>query len=119
MAEIGKMPAFKHEYAFDPTYGYSLERLLAVGAPPEPAGFGGFWQARFERTCAVDPQPAVSARRADHRHFLVHDLHYVSTDGVLIGGWLLTPRLGVATTGAGALAGDGPTIPMTSRDGCE
>jgi hypothetical protein len=36
------MADLRHDFAFDPSYGYGLEDLLAVVAPPAPAGFSEF-----------------------------------------------------------------------------
>ncbi|MDD5323659.1 MAG: hypothetical protein PHD43_24270 [Methylococcales bacterium] len=45
------------EYGFDPTYGYSLQQLLAVKAPKEPKDFDGFWQTLYQKALTVAPQP--------------------------------------------------------------
>ena len=94
MTATHRMPAFSHGYAFDPAYGYTWERLLAVPAPEEPEDFARFWQARHARALALDPEPVVTAPRAALPDFVLHDLQYLSTDGIRIGGWLLTPRHG-------------------------
>jgi cephalosporin-C deacetylase len=83
--------SFPHGYPFDPSYGYDLDGLLRVEPPAEPADFATFWQARFARALAVEPNPCLAPSRQSHPRFRVHDLDYVSTDGFQIGGWLLTP----------------------------
>jgi cephalosporin-C deacetylase len=40
------MSELQHNFDFDPSYGYNLDRLLAVEPPPEPQGFAAFWSAR-------------------------------------------------------------------------
>ena len=35
---------FEHPYSFDPSYGYSLETLLAITAPEAPSDFADFWR---------------------------------------------------------------------------
>jgi cephalosporin-C deacetylase len=90
---------FTHDYPFDPTYGYSLERLLAVEPPPEPGDFSGFWRARYARACTLHPNPRLRPSAASQPGFDVHDLEYDSTDGFLIRGWLLTPRSGPSRMG--------------------
>lgn len=77
---------------FDSSYGYTLDRLLQVGAPAEPDGFVAFWQARH--TCAIQhaTHPELSNRREFHRYFDCFDLCYTSTGNFEIGGWLLIPK---------------------------
>ncbi len=43
------------KYNFDPTYGYSLNQLLAVKTPKEPKDFDCFWQKRYQKALTVDP----------------------------------------------------------------
>lgn len=89
-----------HGFPFDPAYGMGLAELLAVQPPAPPADFAAFWQGRYRQAMAVDPLPVVMATgRVLHDH-AVHDLHYTSTDGVGIGGWLLLPRSGRVLRGA-------------------
>lgn len=79
-----------HAYPFDPTYGYTLEQLLSIEPPEAPPDFAAFWQARYERTLAVCPEPRLS-RVGEAHGYAVHDLSFRSTGGVTIGGWALTP----------------------------
>ncbi|WP_377296385.1 acetylxylan esterase [Rhizobium sp. SGZ-381] len=81
----------KHPFAFDPTYGLSLEALLALRAPEAPTGFDAFWRRRYKRALALAPEPQLRPSPLSHPDFRVEELSYTSTDGVLIGGWLLTP----------------------------
>ncbi|WP_295438708.1 acetylxylan esterase [uncultured Thiodictyon sp.] len=85
---------FAHEYAFDPSCGYSLDDLLAVEPPPESADFAAFWRGRYHRSLGVAPNPRLRSSGEAHPRFCVHDLEYDSTDGFPIRGWLLTPRHG-------------------------
>jgi cephalosporin-C deacetylase len=89
----------KHPYAFDPTYGYGLEALLAIRPPEGPAHFDAFWQARYADALGIDPKPRLSAAKSSHPDWLVHDLNYTSTGGFRIGGWLLLPRAGKVRRG--------------------
>lgn len=85
------MRPLKHTYKFDPSYGYSLEDLLSVGAPEEPSDFDAFWQARFERAMQVDPNPWLTDAHIFRNGWHEKNLHYYSTDGAQIGGWCLLP----------------------------
>ncbi len=89
----------KHPYAFDPTYGYGLEALLAIRPPEGPAHFDAFWQARYADALGIDPKPRLSAAKSSHPDWRVHDLSYTSTGGFRIGGWLLLPRAGKVRRG--------------------
>ncbi|MBB4193384.1 cephalosporin-C deacetylase [Rhizobium aethiopicum] len=84
----------QHPFAFDPTYGMRLEELLAIELPEEPAGFDAFWEARYLKALAVDPQPVLSLSKFSHPDWHVLDLVYLSTGTFKIGGWLLLPREG-------------------------
>ena len=88
---------FTHHFPFDPTYGYSLDALRAVVAPPEPADFVAFWRARYDRAVAVAPNPRRRRAGSDDPRFRFQDLEYDSTDGFPIRGWLLTPCAGPPT----------------------
>ncbi len=96
------MPArpFPHDYGFDPAHGMSLPELLAI-APPEPANdFADFWQRRHARALTTDPQPSTRPTGQILGQHAVYELRYRSTDGVVIGGWLLLPRDGPPRRGA-------------------
>jgi len=88
------MAALKHSHAFDPTYGYTFESLLAVGAPDEPRDFEEFWMKRYMRAMTLDPVPVIQELGRPKQRWKVHELSYQSTDGVQIGGWCLTPVAG-------------------------
>lgn len=81
-----------HPYPFDPTYGYSLEALLALTPPEAPEGFDAFWARRYERALKVKPQPELLPGASDHDDWHVREIRFTSTDRVRIGGWLLTPK---------------------------
>ncbi|WP_077730205.1 acetylxylan esterase [Methylocaldum sp. 14B] len=86
------MSHFCHAYTFDPTYGYTLDRLLQVGAPVIPDDFAAFWEARYRRTLTVSPQARLGRWPEGREGFSVYDLEYRSTGDFIIGGWLLLPQ---------------------------
>ncbi|CAN5253711.1 acetylxylan esterase [soil metagenome] len=88
-----------HPFAFDPTYGFDLETLLALKPPDAPPGFGAFWRARYLRAGRVDPRPRLGESPLRNRDWRVQDITYTSTDGFPIRGWLLLPRHGAITRG--------------------
>lgn len=89
---IDKSIQFKHSFLFDPTYGYSLKDFLDVPIPTPPSDFKEFWQQRYERALAINPIPNFKPSQYQHNDFEVFDINYLSTDGVLIKGWLVKPR---------------------------
>ena len=91
--------SFAHAFPFDPSYGYSLEALLAVDPPPEPADFGAFWDTRYGRALEIKPNPRLRVSGETHARFRTHLLEYDSTGGFRISGWLLTPRFGTPRRG--------------------
>ena len=80
-----------HSFAFDPSYGYSLETLLTVPAPQPVADYVEFWQTRYSHALQVQPQPQIH-KTGEQDGFEVHDISYTSTDGFTIWGWLLLPK---------------------------
>ncbi|MBP1861145.1 acetylxylan esterase [Rhizobium herbae] len=89
----------RHPFEFDPTYGMTLDALLAIVPPEVPAGFDTFWGGRYAHALTVDPKPTISESATSHPNWLVRDITYTSTDGFLIGGWLLVPRDGPVRRG--------------------
>ena len=86
-------------YHFDPTYGYSLEQLLAVKPPKEPQGFDDFWQSRYQKALTIVPLPQLQLIHKDKQGWQVFALQYTSTDNFPIRGWLLLPSSGVIKRG--------------------
>lgn len=77
---------------FDPSYGYTLEQLLQIQAPPEPGNFAQFWQNRYANAIPGNPHARLIPNHLDHPHFNGFDLHYRSTGDFEIHGWALTPK---------------------------
>ncbi len=88
------MRRIQHTYPFDPTYGYSEETLLQIQPPPRPEGFESFWNERYKKALAVDPEPTIFRGTSSQSGAVVHDIKFRSTDNFPIGGWLLLPRNG-------------------------
>ena len=83
---------FTHDYAFDPAYQMDLAQLLAIDAPPPPPDFDAFWRQRHAAALTLSPQPRITLADWQSPQHVVYDLHFVSTDAVDIGGWLLLPK---------------------------
>ena len=89
----------QHPFPFDPTYGATLSALQSIRPPEAPDGFDAFWEERYSRALTIDPKPAVSHSETGHARWHVLDITYASTDGVMIGGWLLLPKHGQVRRG--------------------
>ncbi len=88
------MTPLKHPYPFDPSYGYTTEAFLKVGAPDAPLDFEEFWTRRYSKALALEPEPILKIKGRTKQGWRVHEMIYQSTDGVRIGGWCLTPVSG-------------------------
>ncbi|WP_137130366.1 acetylxylan esterase [Rhizobium sp. FY34] len=110
----------EHPFDFDPSYGYSLDALRAIKAPPAPESFDAFWASRYARVLGVKPAPILCPCALSHPDFRVEEIAYSSTDGMRIGGWLLTPlrekiRRGIIV-GHGYGGRDAPDFDYPVRD---
>ena len=94
-----RLLTLKHDYPFDPSYGYSLEDLLTVTAPIAPPDFTDFWRQRYRKALSHHPKPMIQHTGVRHSGFEVYDLSYRSTDDRSIGGWLLVPQAGPVIRG--------------------
>lgn len=68
-----------------------LAQLQAIAPPEPPPDFAAFWQDRYPSALLCDPDPRLHATGRLLGDHALHDLHYRSTGGVEIGGWLLLP----------------------------
>jgi cephalosporin-C deacetylase len=107
----------QHNIPWDPTYGYDLNALLDVKAPPPPPGFEQFWRDTYERTLRIPPRPERRPiELPGFEKFDVWEVEYDTTDGVRIGGWITRPRgerpkRGVVVShGYGARGGPDPFV---------
>lgn len=87
------------QYGFDPTYGYSLQQLLAVKAPKEPKDFDDFWQTRYQKALTVAPQPQTRIVNENRLGWRLFEISYSSTDNIINRGWLLLPFTDVIKRG--------------------
>jgi cephalosporin-C deacetylase len=86
-------------FGFDPTYGYSLQQLLAVKTPKEPKDFDNFWQTRYQKALTVAAQPHTRIVNENKLGWRLFEISYTSTDNFTIRGWLLLPSSGVIKRG--------------------
>src|SRR4051812_34343974 len=83
----------KHSLPFDPSYGYTLETLLAVSPPEAPEDFRAFWEQAYGKARAIAPEVRTGLRRRAGA-FCVTQVDYTSWGGQRIGGWLVEPEQG-------------------------
>ncbi|MFI6700407.1 acetylxylan esterase [Streptomyces sp. NPDC050509] len=93
------MPVFEHGFPFDPAYGRTLDRLLALPAPAAPPDFDAFWQARYEAARRVATAPAVGPQEEERDGFRIFGVSFTSVGGLRLGGWLVLPADGPAEHG--------------------
>lgn len=93
------MSAFPHGYPFDPTYGYSLNDLLAVPAPEAPADFANFWQALYQQARQTPIVPTLWEIASPQVQSWVFRVEFNSLGHFRVGGWLLRPRYGPVERG--------------------
>lgn len=89
-----------HDYPFDPGYGYSLNELLAVGAPDEPEDFEDFWRESYREALRIPLRAERRRVRSPNRAFELYEVEYDSLGGVRIGGWIAVPAAGKVKCGA-------------------
>ena len=79
-------------YPFDPTYGYTLEQLLKVSAPPAPDDYEPFWRKTYAETLAVLPKVTSRPVASPSDAFEVHEVEFNSIDEFRVGGWMTFPK---------------------------
>lgn len=84
----------KHPFPFDPTYGYTRETLLEIAPPDEVEGFAEFWRNAYAEALKFEPHVRVADTGRTENGWRIFDLHYTSTGGMKIGGWMVAPEKG-------------------------
>ena len=75
----------------NPNHSYTLEELLKFRAEPAPDDFDIFWQSAYLSILNFRPQVQLQDTQEKVNNWSVIDVRYSSTNGVMIGGWLLVP----------------------------
>lgn len=84
--------------AFDGTYGYDLETLLAIAPVPAPVDFADTWRSWHAEAMAAATRPTVRAVGRVGAHH-VSELEYSTVDGLRLRGWLALPATGAPRMG--------------------
>ena len=100
----------KHDFPFDPTNGHTLEQLLAVRGPEEPAGFRAFWEENYRLTMAMKPtyfiEREIWSPRPEERIYRIRVKNWDNTEFVM---WITRPEKSCG----GLLLGQGYGNPAT------
>jgi cephalosporin-C deacetylase len=83
---------FRHAFAFDPTYGYDRDRLLALTPPPEPEGFADFWRGTRDEAASVPTRIEVRPIPCPEPALEAFEVRFDAWGGFRIGAWLVRPR---------------------------
>jgi cephalosporin-C deacetylase len=83
-----------HNYGFDPRHGYSLEQLLEIKPPSEPADFADFWEGTYHATRSLPLDLERAAHQTLNHDFRVTLVRFNSLGGVRLGAWLIEPTNG-------------------------
>jgi cephalosporin-C deacetylase len=83
----------KHDFPFDPRYGYTREMLLKVGAPEAPLDFAAFWQRTYAEHAAVKLNFQAKQTQESGR-FQIYEVEFDSLGGFRTGGWMVIPKDG-------------------------
>jgi cephalosporin-C deacetylase len=90
------MPSkLKHEFEFEPDYGYTLSQLKALRPNDRPRGFKSFWQNKYQHALQIRPDAAIQDCHQDTPNWRIFKCYYNSTKQMRCGGWLLLPHSGV------------------------
>ncbi len=84
--------ALEHSYPFDPSCGYGLEELLAVGSPDGPPDFSEFWSKTHQLACAVPLRLEKREIESPSKDRRVWEVKFDSLGGIRIGAWVTEPR---------------------------
>ncbi len=83
---------YAHPFPYDPTYGYTLDTLLRVGAPPAPADFDAFWQETFAQAMRVPLRLTRRPIPAPRDDLLAWEVEFDAWGHQRIGAWVTCPK---------------------------
>jgi cephalosporin-C deacetylase len=76
----------------DPTYGYTLQSLLQVGAPTDPPDFESFWRQTWTQAHRIPPRLTRRPIPSPNPDLDAYEVEFDSWQGMRIGGWLTVPN---------------------------
>src|SRR6185436_14971162 len=91
--------SFAHKLPFDPTYGYTEQRLRTIKAPTAPTDFVRFWEFTYSEVRRIPLRLEHRRVASPDPQFEIHEVEFDSLDGVRIGGWITRPANGKFTRG--------------------
>lgn len=86
------MKHLPHNFAFDPTHGYTLEDYRAIEPPPGPPDFDDFWKATYTATKREANLLSMTERESASVEHRLFELHYRTLQGVSAGAWFVQPK---------------------------
>ncbi len=94
----------KHNFSFDPTYGYTAKDLLKVTSPEtEPTDFKDFWENTFKQAKSVKLNLKRKPLVSPHPQYEFEIWEFESLGGFKIGAWYVKP-IGCDSTGLKIMA---------------
>lgn len=97
--------SFRHNFPFDPTYGWTEQQLRIVKAPEAPTDFNRFWEFTYSAARRVKLRTERREIASPNPSFRVFEVEFDSLDEVRIGGWITIPADGRVVRGV--VAGHG------------
>jgi cephalosporin-C deacetylase len=81
-----------HPFPFNPAYGYVLQTLLQVTAPPDPPGFEAFWRGTFTEAQKIPTRLTRRPLPSPNPDLDAFEVEFDSWGDVRIGGWMTIPK---------------------------
>ncbi|GDY27873.1 deacetylase [Agarivorans sp. Toyoura001] len=85
----------KHNFEFEPDYGYKLVQLKALHPNDKPRGFKGFWQGKYQQALQIKSHVSIENSHKTVNNWRIFKCFYNSTKHLRCGAWLLLPSSGV------------------------
>jgi cephalosporin-C deacetylase len=86
--------SLRHKFTFDPTYGYTEQRLRTIKAPAGPSDFVRFWEFTYSEVRRIPLRLEHRRIASPDPQFVIDEVEFDSLDGVRIGGWITRPANG-------------------------
>lgn len=95
-----KMPAFQHDFPFDPSCGYDLPALKSIMPPDGPSDFDAFWRDNWTENEALPLDLEVEEIDPMRPAWKMYIVRYTTLFGLRVGAWLEVPDDGPVQLGA-------------------
>ena len=103
---------------FDATFGFTLDRLLKIQAPPPPDDFEDFWRGTYREATARTPAYRIEKEIwSPNPGTRILQIRFTSHDGQDIGMWIARPEKSTGGLVIGHGYGNPSTPPTTTSPG--